>query len=143
MFTFFREDIGVNAHHWHWHLVYSLSGPVSVLNKDRRGELFYYMHQQMLARYNCTRLAHNCRTVQPLSNLREPLKNGYYPNLTTLTSSRTIPPRQYATQLKDLTRNPSLKVGNLELWRNRLTEAIDLGYAVDVRINHHSIHLSN
>lgn len=48
---YFREDIGVNLHHWHWHLVYPTGGPMEVINKDRRGELFYYMHRQVIARY--------------------------------------------------------------------------------------------
>jgi len=48
--AYFREDIGLNLHHWHWHLVYPSSGETNVVKKDRRGELFYYMHLQMLAR---------------------------------------------------------------------------------------------
>lgn len=48
--AYFREDIAINMHHWHWHLVYPNTGPMEVVNKDRRGELFYYMHQQVLAR---------------------------------------------------------------------------------------------
>lgn len=45
--AYFREDIGVNMHHWHWHLVYPGEGPTEVVAKDRRGELFYYMHNQV------------------------------------------------------------------------------------------------
>lgn len=52
LMAYFREDIGINSHHWHWHLVYPIFGPnASFFDKDRRGELFYYMHQQMLCRY--------------------------------------------------------------------------------------------
>lgn len=49
--SYFREDIGINLHHWHWHLVYPFDGPYDIVNKDRRGELFYYMHQQIIARF--------------------------------------------------------------------------------------------
>lgn len=45
--AYFREDIGVNMHHWHWHLVYPGEGPIEIVRKDRRGELFYYMHAQV------------------------------------------------------------------------------------------------
>lgn len=45
--AYFREDIGVSMHHWHWHLVYPGEGPMDVVAKDRRGELFYYMHSQV------------------------------------------------------------------------------------------------
>ena len=49
--AYFREDIGVNLHHWHWHLVYPFdSANRAIVDKDRRGELFYYMHQQLIAR---------------------------------------------------------------------------------------------
>lgn len=48
--AYFREDMGINLHHWHWHLVYPFDGPDSVVRKDRRGELFFYMHQQLMAR---------------------------------------------------------------------------------------------
>lgn len=45
---YFREDIGINLHHWHWHLVYPYEAfsPLLVA-KHRRGELFYYMHEQV------------------------------------------------------------------------------------------------
>lgn len=45
--AYFREDIGVNMHHYHWHMVYPGDGPQEIVNKDRRGELFYYMHSQV------------------------------------------------------------------------------------------------
>lgn len=49
--AYFREDIGINLHHWHWHLVYPFdAADRAIVNKDRRGELFYYMHQQIIAR---------------------------------------------------------------------------------------------
>lgn len=45
---YFREDIGINLHHWHWHLVYPFEASNRALvDKDRRGELFYYMHEQV------------------------------------------------------------------------------------------------
>lgn len=45
---YFREDIGINLHHWHWHLVYPFEATNrAIVAKDRRGELFYFMHQQV------------------------------------------------------------------------------------------------
>lgn len=49
--AYFREDLGINLHHWHWHLVYPFEAAREIVNKNRRGELFYYMHQQIIARY--------------------------------------------------------------------------------------------
>lgn len=54
---YFREDIGLNIHHWHWHLVFPFDGPDQIVRKDRRGELFYYMHQQVLFELNIFILA--------------------------------------------------------------------------------------
>lgn len=50
--AYWREDIGINLHHWHWHLVYPFTSTNrAIVAKDRRGELFFYMHQQIIARY--------------------------------------------------------------------------------------------
>ncbi|ROT61245.1 prophenoloxidase [Penaeus vannamei] len=44
--SYWREDYGINVHHWHWHLIYP---PGMGVDRDRKGELFYYMHQQIIA----------------------------------------------------------------------------------------------
>jgi tyrosinase len=75
--AYFREDIGVNLHHWHWHLVYPTSSTqISIVNKDRRGELFYYMHAQLISRYNVERMCNGLPCVIPLNNLRVPVPEG-------------------------------------------------------------------
>lgn len=54
--NFWREDPNFNEHHEHWHIVYPGNGvpdpsnPRNLIQKDRQGELFIYMHRQMLAR---------------------------------------------------------------------------------------------
>lgn len=46
---FFREDIGINAHHYHWHTAYPFQGPSpKYYIQDRRGELNYFMHNQIM-----------------------------------------------------------------------------------------------
>lgn len=48
--TFFCEDIGLNNHHFKWHIVYPFASKnEKYYKKDRRGELFYYMHRQLLS----------------------------------------------------------------------------------------------
>ena len=45
------------SHHWHWHLIFPVEATADIVNPpDRRGELFYYMHQQILARYEVSKL---------------------------------------------------------------------------------------
>ncbi|XP_019858840.1 PREDICTED: tyrosinase family protein asqI-like [Amphimedon queenslandica] len=61
--SYWREDYDLNDHHYHWHLVYPWSGISTIKEEkihrtiDRQGELFLYMHSQMLARYNAERLS--------------------------------------------------------------------------------------
>merc|ERR1719445_865066 len=62
---YFREDPLVNGHHWHWHLIYTFGLVDSpVVNLDRRGETFYYMHNQMMARYNTERLVNGMKICE-------------------------------------------------------------------------------
>jgi tyrosinase len=78
LLAYFREDIGVNLHHWHWHQVYPTSAGKQnrIVDKDRRGELFYYMHTQIISRYNVARICNGLARVAPLNNLRAPVPEG-------------------------------------------------------------------
>ncbi|CAH1402251.1 unnamed protein product [Nezara viridula] len=132
--AYFREDLGINLHHWHWHLVYPHDGPDSVVKKDRRGELFYYMHQQVLARYNMERLCNKLGRVKRFINWREPMEEGYFPKLDSLVASRNWPPRFNNTKLNDVYReidNTKFDIQDLERWRDRVFAAIHSGTVVD------------
>nr|WGN96286.1 setae polypeptide [Ochrogaster lunifer] len=132
--AYWREDIGVNLHHWHWHLVYPFTATQrSIVAKDRRGELFFYMHQQMIARYNGERLNNALRRVQKFSNWREPIPEAYYPKLDSLTSSRGWPPRQANMTWRDLKRPVDLldiTIDQMEKWRTAIEEAISTGTVI-------------
>ena len=43
----------------------------------RHGELFFYMHEQMLARYDTERRALGFGPVVPFADYREPIGEGY------------------------------------------------------------------
>lgn len=132
--AYFREDIGVNMHHWHWHLVYPGEGPAEVVNKDRRGELFYFMHSQIIARYNNERFCNQLARVKPLSNLREPVPEGYFPKIIRSVNNRAYPSRVDNSVLKDLNRvedDTYLEIADLERWRDRIHQAIDQGYVLE------------
>jgi tyrosinase len=91
--SFWREDPLINEHHEHWHLVYPTSlDPLPPIGAkgypigDRHGELFFYMHQQMLARYNAERLALGMKQVTPFATeplteaqFKAPIRQGYDP----------------------------------------------------------------
>ncbi|KAJ8679322.1 hypothetical protein QAD02_015109 [Eretmocerus hayati] len=125
--AYWREDIGVNLHHWHWHLVYPFSGPLEVIDKDRRGELFYYMHHQTMARYNVERMCNDLGRTRPLENLREPIAEGYFPKLDQIVSGRAWPSRPRNMMLSDVNRTVeglTFALEDLEYWREVLLEAI-------------------
>ncbi|GLV44012.1 Prophenoloxidase 2 [Carabus blaptoides fortunei] len=120
--AYFREDIGVNSHHWHWHLVYPYHGPFS--NKDRRGELFYYMHRQMVARYNAERFCNKLPRVERLIDFRSRIREAYYPKI----DNTKFPGRPAFQMLNNLDRDDvQLDVGDLEIWRSRILNAISSG----------------
>uniref|UniRef100_A0A1Y9HAL1 Tyrosinase copper-binding domain-containing protein n=1 Tax=Anopheles farauti TaxID=69004 RepID=A0A1Y9HAL1_9DIPT len=132
--AFFREDIGVNLHHWHWHLTYPGSGPLNVVQKDRRGELFYYMHQQLLARYQVDRYAHGLGQLEPLVNLRGPIREPYYPKLLRSANNRTFCARYPNMTLSDVSRSADrldVSITGTEMALARVKEAIDAGFAVN------------
>ncbi|CAG5047394.1 unnamed protein product [Parnassius apollo] len=127
--AYFREDMGINLHHWHWHLVYPFeAADRAIVNKDRRGELFYYMHQQIIARYNAERMCNNLSRVKRFNNFREPIEEGYFPKLDSQVASRAWPPRFTGSTIRDLDRPVDQirsDVSELETWRDRFIQAIE------------------
>ncbi|XP_049840628.1 phenoloxidase 2-like isoform X1 [Schistocerca gregaria] len=132
--AYFREDIGINLLHWQWHLYYPFSGMMEIVKKDRRGELFYYFHQQIIARYNFERLSNKLARVKRLLNWHEPVEEGYFPKLDNIVSSRVWPPRNSFTTLRDINRELDqikFDIQDLERWRDRIFEAIHSGSVIN------------
>ena len=115
--AYFREDVGINSHHWHWHLIYAANAA-----RNRKGELFYYMHHSMMARYwstilrsiysnsslqnqfflmlryNAERLCNRMALITRL-DITQPLREGYFPKLTDANSGMIWGTRQERTML--------------------------------------------
>ncbi|XP_050510955.1 phenoloxidase 1-like [Diabrotica virgifera virgifera] len=130
--AYFREDLGINLHHWHWHLVYPFEAAFDVVNKNRRGELFYYMHQQIVARYNYERLCHGLQRVERFIDWRKAIPEAYFPKLDSLVSSRSWPARVANQKLSNLRRETdqiTQDIDDLERWRDRIFDAIHSGNA--------------
>uniref|UniRef100_A0A1W7RAD7 Hemocyanin subunit 3c n=1 Tax=Hadrurus spadix TaxID=141984 RepID=A0A1W7RAD7_9SCOR len=123
---YYREDVGLNAHHWHWHLVYpaTWNAETTGKQKNRKGELFYYMHQQMCARYDCERLSNDLPRMVPFHNFHEPL-DGYSSHLHSSINGLPYASRPAGLSLRDL---KEVSVLDLERWRDRILSAIHLGY---------------
>lgn len=71
--NYFREDPSFNEHHERWHVVYpnggipysTADGKLAYKERERHGEMFIYMHRQMLAHYDANRLACGLPKVKP------------------------------------------------------------------------------
>uniref|UniRef100_A0A1W7RAG7 Hemocyanin subunit 2 n=1 Tax=Hadrurus spadix TaxID=141984 RepID=A0A1W7RAG7_9SCOR len=127
--AYFREDVEINAHHWHWHIVYPATWRSEVMHKvkDRKGELFFYMHQQMCARYDCDRLSVGLPRMRPFHNFEEGLE-GYSPHLTSLISGLGYASRPAGLSMRDL---PEVDVQDMERWRDRILDSIHIGTVID------------
>ena len=86
--------------------------------QDRQGELFFYMHQQMLARYDAERRALGFGPVVPFADYREPIGEGYED-------------RPSGQALRDVDRQDTglLSLDDLESQRDRLLAAVTAGAA--------------
>ncbi|XP_055594474.1 hexamerin-1.1-like [Uranotaenia lowii] len=80
--SYFTEDIGLNAYYYYFMMDYPffLGEEKFSLFKDRRGELYLYMYQQLIARYYLERQANFMGPIEKFS-WEEPIKTGYWPKL--------------------------------------------------------------
>ena len=71
----------MSEHHANWHLYYAFWMPLKIV---RQGELFAYMHEQMLARYDFERLGVGLPPVVPYGpgiHWDDPIPEGFNPKL--------------------------------------------------------------
>ncbi|GAB6030166.1 Polyphenol oxidase 1 [Chamberlinius hualienensis] len=126
--AYFREDIGVNSHHWHWHLIYPTTWepnpkrPTDI--RDRKGELFYYMHHQIIARYEAERLSNGLGRVRPF-HLTHALKEAYFPNLSLTISGQPYAARQAMSLPRDTV---DVTIESMLMWKSRILNDIHTGY---------------
>ncbi|HEX2202064.1 MAG TPA: tyrosinase family protein [Longimicrobium sp.] len=126
----YREDPFANEHHEHWHVVYPIrgipDGKGGRKSKDRHGELFFYMHQQMLARYDVERLAVGKPPVAAFADYRERIAEGYDPGSLLEESGFSV--RREDLPLRDIT-DPAgpYTLADQETRRERFRDAIQTG----------------
>lgn len=80
--AYFTEDIGLNAFYYSFHMTfpYWMDSTEFTPIQTRRGEIYLYLHQQILARYYMERLSNDLGAI-PEYSLFEPIDTGYYPAL--------------------------------------------------------------
>lgn len=135
--SYFTEDVGLNAFYYYFNLDYPfwLGGEEFGLQKDRRGELFYFVHQQLLARYYLERLSNGYGSV-PVFDWDEIVKTGYVPSLR-YPNGLEFPVRPAYSHLvynphnQDVTvdgEDSVFRVQEIEDYERRIRDAIDLGF---------------
>ena len=154
--NYWREDPLFNEHHEHWHLVYpyvgrvdknkhteqeneriadGLSEPRYLKWNNRHGELFAYMHSQLLARYAAERQSLGLLPVSPFQDYREPIKEGYDPGIIVINQKGkkwfpgSRPANTYLTDIThpDFVTRPGASIENQEKFRDRLIMDIQRG----------------
>lgn len=106
-----------------------------IVDKNRRGELFYYMHQQVIARYNMERFSNKMKRVERFIDWKASIKEAYFPKLDSLVASRSWPARVTGQKLQNIRRDVDgliIDVDDLIRWRDRIYDAIHSGVVRDV-----------
>ncbi|XP_023936946.1 arylphorin subunit beta [Bicyclus anynana] len=78
--SYFMEDIGLNAYYYYFHSYFPfwMDGDLYPIMKERRGEVYYYFYQQLLARYYLERLSNGLGEIPDFS-WWHPIRTGYSP----------------------------------------------------------------
>nr|CAD7445355.1 unnamed protein product [Timema bartmani] len=125
--AYLGEDIGLNSHHAHWHMDFPFWWKPEEygVKKDRQGELFYYMHHQLIAsvsstdRFDLERLSNDLPFVKPLG-WNQKIVDGFYPQ-TTYRVGGEFPARPDNFEFQDL---QNIKIKDLMDYDRRIREAI-------------------
>lgn len=78
----FTEDIGMNTFYAYITAIFPgwMESEKYKLMKDVRGESYYFLHKQILARYYMERLSHDLGQVEYI-DWDKPIVTGYYPSM--------------------------------------------------------------
>ncbi|XP_058447738.1 hexamerin-1.1-like [Malaya genurostris] len=126
--SYFTEDIGLNTYYYYFHIDYPfwLGGKEFGLHKDRRGELYLYEHQQILARYYLERLSNNLGHI-PEFSWYWPVKTGFYPDLHYY-NGLTFPNRDNYHVVNQQTYYHDIQL--IDDYERRIREVIDRGFLI-------------
>ncbi|CAD6201491.1 GSCOCT00000291001.2-RA-CDS [Cotesia congregata] len=127
--TYFTEDIGLCTYYFffaHDFPHFMNSGDYQHLQKEVRGEVYFFGHKQLLARYYLERLSNNMGEIEFI-DWHEPIVTGFYPTLTH-TNGLPFPHRHAGSHIP----NHKLDlVHDAEEAETRIHAAIDSGIVYD------------
>merc|ERR1719370_820061 len=123
--AYFGEDIGMNVHHVSWHMDHPFWWEDKFgYNIDRKGELFFWAHHQLSARFDAERLSNNLNFVDELYWDR-PIYEGFAPH-TTYKYGGEFPARPDNIKFEDV--EGVARIRDLMIWEDRIRDAIAHGY---------------
>ncbi|XP_065077739.1 hexamerin-1.1-like [Ochlerotatus camptorhynchus] len=123
--SYYYNDIGLNSYYYYFMMDYPFFFGTDKfgLLKDRRGELYLYMHQQLLARYNLERFSNFMYPIKGLT-WSFPLKLGYF-SLLSYWNGVPFKSRDFNYMIKD---EDYIKLDFIKDWEMRIRKIIDQGY---------------
>merc|ERR550519_1397839 len=123
--AYFGEDLGMNVHHVTWHMDYPFWWDDRYgYSLDRKGELFFWAHHQLSARFDAERLSNNMNFVDELYWDR-PIYEGFAPH-TTYKYGGEFPARPDNIRFEDV--DGVARIRDLMIWEDRIRDAIAHGY---------------
>merc|ERR1712142_20625 len=128
--AYFGEDIGFNIHHVTWHMDHPFwwkdTYGKTTKKFDRKGELFFWVHHQLTARFDAERLSNNLPEVDELYWDR-PIKEGFAPH-TQYKYGGEFPSRPDNIKFSDV--DGVARIRDMLIMESRIRDAIDHGYIV-------------
>lgn len=131
---YFTNDVGLNNAYYNFQILYPfwLGGEEFNIDTQRRGEIFYWVHQQLLARYTVERYSNGLGDV-PTFSWNKAIKTPYNPN--TVYANGVPTPKRGA--FFDITEeHNSYDIDAVEDYERRFRDAIYNGYVTVVNILH-------
>lgn len=120
---YFTEDVGMNSNHYHWHVLHpSIWKAEFGERKDRMGELFYWMHRQMVARFDNELLSNHLSRIEPLDDWDKKVECGFAPHLTIQRTGYHYMIRPDDLEIENL---PKITKDEMKRWYARICAAIE------------------
>ena len=126
--SYFTEDIGLNSLYFYFkhETPFWMNSSQHNLHKDIRGEVYYYGHKQLLARYYMERLSNGMSEIENF-DWRAPIQTAYYPTIVH-PNGLPFPQRPTGSYIPTYKYEYVQEVDEIE---TRLKMAIDSGYVID------------
>ncbi|XP_044017319.1 hexamerin-like [Aphidius gifuensis] len=125
---YFTDDVALNNYYYYirnlfpfWMNIKDFAVP-----KHIRGELYYYIHQQLMARYYLERLSHGFGEIEDFSYSKD-FAPSFYSTLA-YSNGVALPSRERWSEVPSYKYNYVREIENIEM---RIYEAIDSGYLYD------------